>query len=57
MVWFYILSAQVAKNVKEERFAIGDNALVDFVSVDLAAKRIISHYIAEVVYDLRGCEY
>jgi hypothetical protein len=27
---------------------------VDFVLVDLAAKRNISYYIAEVIYDLHG---
>jgi len=30
---------------------------VDFVSVDLAAKKSVFNYVAEVVYDVRGCEH
>jgi hypothetical protein len=54
MVWFHVFVAHTVKKVTEESFAVGDIAKKDFVLVELAGKRSISHYMAEVV---NGYEY
>jgi hypothetical protein len=44
-------------NVPEESFAVGDLKIGDFVLVELAEERSMSHYIAETVNSFNGYEY
>jgi hypothetical protein len=44
-------------NVTEEIFAVGDVGKWDFILVNLAGKRSISYYVAEVINDSYEYEY
>jgi hypothetical protein len=44
-------------NVTEQTFAFGDVAKGDFIVVNVAGKRSVSHYVVELLNDVCGCEY
>jgi hypothetical protein len=41
-------------HVTEQSFAVGDDAKGDFILVNLARKRSITHYTAEVMKEFLG---
>jgi hypothetical protein len=51
------VSDKEISNVTEQSFAFGDVAKDNFIAVNVAGKRSVSHHVVELLNDLRGCGY